>query len=63
MYNSELKSLAKVNVPVTDRVDVSTNEYIGFLAFPYKKCGADFLNKLDSGEVTLDIFDYESLGF
>ena len=64
MYNSELSVIAKVNVPVSTNLDVTRDDYIGFLVFPQNKCGDEFLLELSAadynGTVYSEIFDYES---
>jgi len=57
-YRSPEGYLIHVNVLNNqNNVDVTVEDYIGFLIFSKRYCGIDFIKELDNGNVKIDFFD------
>ena len=60
LFQSETSVILRVNIPNnTAEIDVINGEYIGFLGYPGKYCGYDFLNAFMDDRVSWDLYDYE----
>ena len=62
MFYSESGALLRVNF-YNDAADfdVVTGKYIGFLAYPKKKCAIDFIDAFMDGRLMWKLYDYEAL--
>merc|ERR1712050_295832 len=60
LYNTYSKVLMRVNVKSGDEYPTADELYTGFVIFGRKKCGQDFLDKVNSREVDFDLFDTEA---
>ena len=59
MYYSETGAMLKVNFfNNAAGYDVVADRYLGFMGYPRKQCGADFINALVDGRVSWKIYDY-----
>lgn len=57
-YKSPTGYLIHVNVLNNqNNVDVTKQDYIGFLIFSKRYCGIEFIKELDNGNVKIDFFD------
>ncbi|CBY07549.1 unnamed protein product [Oikopleura dioica] len=57
-YKSPTAYLVHVNVLNNQaNVDVTVEDYIGFLIFSKRYCGVEFIKELDNGNVKIDFFD------
>ena len=56
-YLSGDVAMVRIDINNGANLDVSTGHYIGFLSFPRKRCGYDFVDKLADGTVRWSIVD------
>ena len=57
-YKSPTGYLILVNILNNQgNVDVTVDDYIGFIIFSKRYCGIDFIKELDNGNVTVSFYD------
>merc|ERR1719410_3090046 len=63
MFTSANSKFYMVNIQTKQFQEAKPTEepYTGFLMFAQKYCGADFINKMNEGDVTVDFYDQSDL--